>query len=265
MALIGAGVGLISKFSEKDTNKRELERQKEIEKQKYELQKQYGDNLYALRKEEAIDQLDIQKKNLNEQLNQSMEDYNTNLLTQAYGMQDARIQSSSNIGMSLAAEGASGTRGNAANEMMRAYAGESLERNIDLQERQNSNYLDRMMTGANTAADAIQREKDSWEAGGYRGREKGLQDMYNYSMHDLGMSEYDHQIQRTDPWNFSFENILDYAGAGFGGAMSGFSFGNSLKENIKWKEFSHEEKKSKPKTDPWNFSKNIPRVPSFGG
>ena len=244
-AAIGAAVGLISKGVQKGANKRELERQREIERQKYELQKQYSDNLYALRKEEAIDQLDIQRKNLDEQLNQSMEDYNTNLLAQAYGIQDARIENSTNIGMSLAAEGAGGTRGNAANEMMRAYAGESLERNIDLQDRQNSNYLDRLTTGANNAADAIQREKDSWEAGGYKGREKGLQDMYNLSMHDLGISEYDYQIHRTDPWNFSFENILDYADSGFNSGWQAYNFGNVLKENSKWKERNEKNKAKK--------------------
>jgi len=229
MALIGAAAGIASTAINKKRNREELERQKKLAKEKYKLDKQYSDNLYSLQKNEALDQLGIQQDNLDTQLGLSVDDYNTSLLAQAFGIQGARIENASGIGASLAAEGASGTRGNASNEMIRAYAAQGLERNIELQDRQNSGNLNRMTTGANIAAAAIEREKASWMNGGYRYNEKALKDSYNRSMYDLGVKEFDYQITSM---NNPFDNFLDYSAGMLSGANSGMQWGKSIED---WK------------------------------
>jgi len=234
LAIAGAAAGLFSTGWQKYKNQEELKHQKELQQKQYDLNKQHGDALYSLQKGEALEQLGIQKDNLNMQLKMGMDDYNTSLLAQAFGIQDARIQSASNTGASLAAEAASGTRGNAANEMLRSYAAQSLERNIGLQERQNANQLNQMITGANTAAGAIEREKNAWSSGGYRDREKLLQDSYNLSMFKMGQTEFDYQIKQSDPFDFSWDNLLgnslDYITGMFGGAYSGLEMGKAFTE-----------------------------------
>lgn len=175
-----------------------------------------------------MEQLDIQRRGLDTQTDLSFDDFNTNLLAQAFGIQDARIQSSSAIGQSLAEEGASGTRGNASNDMIRAYASQGLERNIDLQNKQTDNYLNRMITGANMTSDAISREKAAWLPGGYRYREKTAQDSYNANMYELGQSNYDWHTQQIN--NNAF---LDMFTGIMGGASSGLDMG--LKQYEFWK------------------------------
>lgn len=240
MALIGAGVGAVSTGVEKYRNQEELKRQKKMAKDQYDLNEQYGDNLYSLRKDEAFGQLGLQKRNLHGQMGLSTDDYNTSLLAQAYGMQDARIQTGAAIGASLAAEGSSGTRGNYGNELTRAYASQGLERNIELQNRQNGESLNRMITDANSAVSAIGREKASWEEGGYRQHEKALQDSYNYSVFELGRNEFDYQIKKNDPWDFSWDNILDssldYITGMFSGAYSGLEMGKGISKLSDYKE-----------------------------
>ena len=240
LGIASGALGLFSTGWQKHKNQEELKHQKGLNQKQFDLNRQYGDDIYSLRKGEALDQLGIQKDNLNTRLNYAVDDYNTSLLAQAFGIQDARIQGASATGASLAAEAASGTRGNAANEMVRSYATQGLERNIDLQEKQNVSQLNQMITGANDAAGAIEREKDSWAQGGYRDREKSLQDNYNYSIFDLGQKEYDRQIQQSDPFELSWDNLFDYVGGAFSGAYSGMSMGMGFDELSK-------------KTDSFNF------------
>ena len=223
-ALGGGILGGISRWNQGEKEKAALEHQKNMAWQQYQYGKEYSDNAYNLQKSEALDQLGMQRRNLDTQLNTSMSDYNTSLLAQAFGIQDARIQSSSAIGESLAAEGASGARGNASNEMIRAYASQSLDRNIDLQNRQNSNYLNQLVSGANMTSDAISREQASWLPGGYRAQAKDLQDAYNLNIANLGQDNFNWQIEQAQP------GVLDYITSILGGASSGFSMGAGIDE-----------------------------------
>jgi len=250
--LYGAGSTIWSKQKDQD----ELRRQKKQQQQQYELNKQYGDSLYSLQKNESLEQLDIQRQNLNTQLDMGIEDYNTSLLAQAFGIQDARIQNSSAVGASLAAEGAGGTRGNAGNDMIRAYATQGLERNIDLQEKQNASQLNQMITGANTAVSAINREKDSWSEGGYRHREKALQDDYNYKMFQFGQSEFDYQIDQSDPWKLSWDNFFDFSGAILSGATSGATMGGGFDQYTKGVDKKNPMPKELPQ-DTLNYFHNV--------
>ena len=224
MALVGAGLGLASVGIDKRRQQKELKHQKGIDQSKYNIGKIYSENLYNIRKTEALDNLSMQKRNLDTQMNLSVNDYNTGLLAQAFGMQDARIQSESAIGASLAAEGASGTRGNTANQIVRDYAVQGLERNIEIQERQNRDHLNSMITSGNISAAGIEKEKASWQEGGYRHQEKAAQDRYNLQMFNLGQEEFDRQIEMSNPFALSWDNLFDYTTGGFGGASSGYNF-----------------------------------------
>ena len=209
-ALLGGAIGGLSTWHQGEKEKEALERQKESARKQYELDKRHSDDMYSL-------QMGVHKSNLNTQLGAFMDDYNTSLLSQAFGIQDARIQTGSSLGASIAAEGAGGTRDDAANEMIRAYAAAGLDRNIDAQNRQNTNYL-------NQTADAINYEAGSWSEGGYRHKQKSLQDEPNKKIFDLGQDDYDWAIKQYNPENM----ILDYITGAFDGASSGFNLGSGI-------------------------------------
>ena len=232
MMLIGAAIGgvagILSTHRQGQRQRSELERQRESAWSAYEFGRQYSDSRFSMQKSEALENLGVQRKNLDTQLDMSIDDFNTNLLGQAFGMQDARIQTGSAIGASLAAEGASGTRGSSSGDMMRAYAAQSLERNIELANRQNSGNLNRMVTGANTALHAINREEASWMPGGYRMQEKEAQDFYNLNIANLGQSDFDWRISHSQP------GAADYLTGMFQGGSAGYSMGNS------WNNFTNE-------------------------
>jgi len=224
-AAAGGISGGVSTWQQSEREKAALEQQKRTAWKQYQLGRQHSDEQFGIQKSAAMDQMNAQRRGLDAQVNLSINDYNTALLAQAFGKQDARIQTGSDIGASMAAEGAGGTRGNAANEMVRAYAGQSLERNIGVQDRQNKDYLDRMITGANLSVDAIERERMSWQPGGYKAREKDAQDTYNLGIARLGESDFDWQIdQINDPTN----RALNYMTGILSGASSGMSMGSSI-------------------------------------
>jgi len=228
--LIGAGVGAItgglSTWQQGEKEKAALERQKESARQQYLLGKEYSDEMYSIQKSEALNQLGVQRSNLDKQLSNATSEYNASLLSQAFGIQDARIQSDSAIGASVAAEAAGGTRGDAANEMIRAYAAAGLERNIDMQNKQNVNYMDQVITGANLTADAIKREGISWMEGGYRHHQKTSQDAYNENIYKLGQSDYDWAIEQSQP------GFLDYFTGVLSGASGGFDLGFGIENTV---------------------------------
>lgn len=221
-AAAGAAAGAIST---KQKEKRELDtleyQKKQVWKQ-YQLGKDYSDQQFDIQKTKALEDIFHQKQNLDTNVGLSVDDYNTSLLSQAFGIQDARIQNESGIGASLAAEGASGTRGNEANANMRAYAAEGLERNIGIQEKQNKNQLNSLVSGANNAMGAMNRERDSWLPGGFRMQEKAANDVYNLNMAKLGQTNFDWQMDKTKATG------LDYASGILGGASSGFGIGESV-------------------------------------
>jgi hypothetical protein len=139
-------------------------------------------------------------------------------MAQAFGIQDARIQTATQTGMSLADEGAGGTRGNSNNAMIRAYAQQGLERDVEVQERQNKNQLNSLVTGANMQNAAIEHERSTWMPGGYRVKQKDAQDAYNANLAQLGQSNLDWHMNERKP---TFGNYL-------GGAMEGINTGLAI-------------------------------------
>jgi hypothetical protein len=221
---IGAGMGMLSTISGSDDEQNALRKQKETAWRQYLLGKEYSDQQYAINRGEAQTQTAIQQGRLDQSLSQSAEQFNLGLLSQAYGIQNAQIQTASSVGASLAAEGMSGTRGNGAGALMRAYEETNLERNIALQQRGSELSLQGMLGQANDAAADIRRERESWNAGGYRYAQKEAQDAYNLSMAELGQENFDWQIEQAD-WT-----VLDLVTGGLQGAASGLSLWNSWNE-----------------------------------
>jgi len=234
IAGIGAGVGVASKYYEGKKQRDALKDQRWLNERAFRLGQAHSDKMFNLSKNEALGNLDIQRRNLNKQMGMAVEDFNTGLMAQAFGIQDARIDNSSGVGAHQVMEGASGTRGNATGEMVRNYATQGLERNIQIQERQNTNQLNQLVTGANIAAEGIQRERDSWDKGGFRYEEKQLNDAYNKDIHKLSTEDINRKISQANPgW-------LDFTVAGISGASSLIGFAKSASEYYKhvddWKE-----------------------------
>jgi len=224
---IGGAAGVIGTAQEDRREQEKLERQKQSAWKQYLLGKEHGDRQWGIQKGEAGWQLGQQERALNEGVGRFTDEYNTTMLSRAYGEQDARIQNAMGIGMSRAREGASGTRGNAANELMRAYAEQGLERNIELQRRQDSQALAGTLGEASRALGAIGHERDSWEAGGWRSAQKEAQDKYNLDLAKLGQSDFDWSMEhsRATGW--------DYVTGFFGGGMSGLNLAGSI-YNFGW-------------------------------
>ena len=221
-SLIGGGVGGLSTWRQGEKEGESLKFQKNMAFMKYIYGKKHSDRMFDLEKNEALDRLGTEKRNLNTQFDLSMSDFNSSLFNQAFGIQDARIQTGSAIGESIAAEGASGARGNASNEMIRDYAARGLERGVEDQDRRNFDYLNQINTGVSIASDAIKKEEASWMPGGYRALAKKETDAYNHGLFNLEQSAYDWQIARSQP------GVLDYITGIFGGMSSGFGMGKDI-------------------------------------
>jgi len=224
-AAVGAITGAINSSRERSRQEAEIRRQKEAALAAYNYGKDLSDSRFSTQKGEALWQLGMQNRALNEGMGQFTDEYNTHLLARAYGEQDARIQTASGIGASLAQEGMSGTRGNTANQLVRDYAANSLERQIEVQRKQDENTLAGTVSNANRSITALEHERGSWEPGGYRYEEKAANDLYNKRMADLGQANY--QFQLND-MNNPVNKFLDYTTGIFGGASSGAGFANSI-------------------------------------
>jgi len=217
--LLGAGAGLLGTGQSLKRQQKELERQKAAAAQQYGYGKELSEKQWGIQSGEAAYQLGAQEKALHEGMGQFTDEYNTAMLSRAFGEQDARIQNAVGMGMSRVQEGASGTRGNAANELMRAYAGASLERDLDLQRRQDGHALAGTITGANRTVQEIGHERDSWNAGGWRYESKAAQDKYNLNMFNAGQAEFEWGLDQLSPGNM----VWDYIAGMFGGASTGLS------------------------------------------
>jgi hypothetical protein len=222
MALAGAISGAAGKAQEAQQEQERLRQQKQAAWSQYLLGQAYSDEQYEVNRREARETLAIRQDRLDESVDMSAGQFNASLLAQAYGIQDARIQAAAQTGASRAAEGMSGTRGNGAGELARAYAETSLGRNIGLQYRQNELALAGMTGQANNAAADIRRERASWDPGGYRYNLKGAQDAYNRNAALLGQSGFDWQI------GSAAATPLDITAGTFGGLSSGLSLGSSF-------------------------------------
>lgn len=237
-ALIGAAIGQIGGLLGTRTElSREHERlgdQKKSAWDQYLLGKEHADREFGIQQDEARYQLGQQESALHEGVGRFTDDYNTMMLARAYGAQDARIQAASGIGASLAAEGASGTRGNAAAALARAYAGQSLERNLDVQRRQDESALAGTLGEANRALGGIRHERESWEKGGWRWEQKAAQDKYNLDLANLQQSDFQSQMDKVNPSLSNWENNgWDYLTAFFSGAAAGIKGADTV-YNYDW-------------------------------
>jgi hypothetical protein len=217
----GAGVGLFSTAVESKNARKQLLQQKELAWSQYLLGQEYSDTQFALQRGEAAGQLVLQRRRLDEGVDRSLAQFNAGLLGQAYAAQDAQIQTASAIGASVAAEGASGTRGSSGGGLMRAYQRQSLDRSLALQEQQNALGLAGLAADASNARQDMGRELASWKAGGFRFESKQAQDAYNKSVAELGQTDFDWRIGHAAAgWE-------DYLLGAFGGASSGIGLGSS--------------------------------------
>jgi hypothetical protein len=220
---IGATIGVVSAISNNKRQQEQIEQQKKSAWAQYLAGKAYSDKQYAIQEGNAAETLGIQRYRLNQSVDAGVDQFNTGLLGQAYGIQNAQIQTASSVGSSLAAEGMGGTRGNAANGLMRAYEERSLERNIQLQNQQNSQAIGGIAAQATNASMDINRERNSWKEGGYRYELQQAQNDYNLQMAQIGQSNFDWsktQVQNAMPF--------DILSGMFSGASSGLSLGGSI-------------------------------------
>ncbi|MDR1909659.1 MAG: hypothetical protein LBQ35_07080 [Spirochaetaceae bacterium] len=218
-SILGGLAGIFGSVTQSKREQEQLERQKETAWQQYLLGKTYSDAQWGIERSEAQGQIALQGRRLDAGVNQAVGQFNTGLLGQAYGIQDALIGTAASTGASLAAEGMSGTRGNGAGGLARAYEEAALARNAGLQGRENQGQLDSLVTQAGQAREDLDREKRSWESGGYRAEAKAAQDAYNRGIAKLGQSDFDWRIDQAAP---SWENVLV---GGIQGASSGWNFG----------------------------------------
>jgi hypothetical protein len=165
-AILGGIFGGVSSLIGKSKEEKRLQQQKDSAWSQYLLGKAYGDEQFSIQKGEALSDLGVQRRRLNQAVGAGVDELNTGLLGQAYGIQNAQIQTASSVGASLAAEGMGGTRGNAANGLMRAYEEQGLERNIQLQNAQNTQAVNALTTRTSDAAGDLSRETASWPGRG---------------------------------------------------------------------------------------------------
>jgi hypothetical protein len=223
-ALGGAAIGGLSTLIQGGKQKAALRAQKDNAWQKYLINKEFGEAQFGINKGEALTALGIQQGRLWEDVDTGVKDFNTGLLGQAYGIQDAQIEFAGKIGGYDAAQGMSGTRGNEANGLTRAYAQKSFDQNVGLQNKQNDAAISSMMTGATRGNQDIMRERESWGEGGYRTLLYNAEDERNRKLAELGQAEYDSAISSANP------GIFDYLMGGLSGASTGLSLYSGLKE-----------------------------------
>jgi hypothetical protein len=220
--LIGAGVGILSSIFGGNKQAAAYEEQKRNAWQRYLVNKEFADTQFGINRRESLKSLDIQQQRLGEDLTAGVESFNTGLLGQAYGIQDAQIGLASQLGAFDAAQGASGTRGNEANGLVKAYAKQSLDRNVALQQEQNSQALSGMVTQADRTSTDIRRERASWSLGGYRTQLYQAEDERNLRLAELGQQELQYAAEQARP------GLFDVLTGGLSGASAGLSFGNSI-------------------------------------
>jgi len=231
-AAIGAGMGFLNTGRNRRNERESLKREQANLTAQYNYQKELSDRQYGIQRGEAMWQLAMQNRAVNEGMDQFTNQFNAHQLSRAYGEQDARIQTASGIGASLAYENMSGTRGNEANQLVRDYASQGLDRQVALQDRQDANVLAGTIQDANRARTSIEHEKAAWETGGYRHDMKEAGDLYNKQIYDLGHANYEYQLDYMDRWD---TKALDYTAGIIGGASSGLGMASGMSSyNSNW-------------------------------
>ena len=222
LAGVGAGIGMISYLRDNDKKQKEIDRQRSAASLSYNYQKEYSDSTFALQRDEALKTLGIQRDRLAEAFDTDLEGFNLGLEGQALQNHTGNVSLADSAGMALAAQGASGTRGSDTLQKQIDFRETQFARQTDLQNRDNSLAIQSMTRQHANQLGDIGREEDSWKFGGYRYNAKTLSDEYAKNMFDLQMDEYDHAYKES---GFDF---LDFMTAGFSGASSGMSLGNSI-------------------------------------
>jgi hypothetical protein len=234
-SLLGAGMGTLSTFVQNRNDQDKLDHDRKMAWKQYELGKASSDSQFAIQQSAALAQLGAQEARVNQEFDQAMGQFNTNLLSQAFGIQDAQVQTAMGVGEACAAAGASGTRGNAAAGLNSAYAQNRLQQGINLQERQNHESLDALGTQVSNALNDIKQERFDWGDTGYHAGLKHIEDQYNRSMAKLGQASYEWQSNvLNDPWNQG----INFAGNILSGMQTGFNTGKSIFDVLKYKQGS---------------------------
>jgi len=224
----GAAIGGLSTLMQGNKQAAALRGQKNNAWQQYLVNKQFADTQFGINKGEALAALGIQQGRLREDVNAGMANFNTGLLGQAYGIQDAQMNLAGQLGAYEAARGASGARGNEASGLAKAYAQASFDRSLGLQYDQNKQALEGMVTGANRGARDIGRERESWEEGGYRTRLYDAESERNRKLAELGQAGYDSAISAAKP------GVLDFLSGGLMGASAGLSLYSGINNAMQY-------------------------------
>ncbi|MDR1507815.1 MAG: hypothetical protein LBI67_12005 [Treponema sp.] len=216
-AAAGAATGGISTLLSGNKQSSAYKKQKDFAWKKYLINKEFADIQFGIQKGEALAGLSTQKRRLGEDVNAGVENYNLGLLGQAYGIQDGQIGLASQTGAYDAARGASGTRGNDADGLVKAYARTQFDRNLELQDTQNRQQLQGMMTQAGRGVQDIANERSSWGPDGYRTQLYTAEDERNRKLALLGQAELEYAASQSKP------GIFDYLTGGIMGSSTGLN------------------------------------------
>jgi hypothetical protein len=222
-AVAGAAISQISGAIQSGEEQDRLREQKRKEGLAFRQQQRYRDEMFALQRTRALDELDDRRNRLGEALGADIAGINLGIESRAADTQDARISLAGNAGMARAAEGASGTRGSGGTERNIAYQEAALARRTDLQRRGDSLLIGNTARQYTNEFNDLGREKDSWDAGGYRAMAHSVEDRYALEQHQARAGEIDRAI---DDAAFTFGDFLY---AGLTGAAQGAGFGQQLK------------------------------------
>lgn len=224
-AAAGGALGLAAVGMGKQREAEEIARQKGYAQKAYGYKTAYDQGMFNLQKGEALEAAGMARNRLADAFGADIEGFNLGLEGQALQSQGARIALGDSEGMALAAQGASGTRGSGSLQRRLDYAENSLNRQLDLQDRGNSLSMQNMARQYSNQFADIGREIDSWGPGGYRHEANELGKTYAEQMHGLQIKGYeDAEADIYDPryqW-------MDYLTGIFGGMGQGASFGKKV-------------------------------------
>ena len=221
-AAIGAAAGGISVFQRSRRERERIAQQKQMAQEAFRYRQAFEESAWNLQRTHALDELGIQSGRLAQAFNMDMDAFRQGLEGQALQNRAARVSLADNAGMAQVQQGASGTRGSDSLQRRIDFHEGQFDRQLDLQARGNSLFLQNMTTQYSNQFNDIGREIDSWSAGGFRYEGRSLSNAYAANMHGLQMRgfQWEKDNARAGP--------LDFLTGLLGGAASGANFGSML-------------------------------------
>ena len=221
-AAVGAAAGGLSVFQRSRREQDQIRQQQRLSREAFRYQQAFSDGMFNLQRSHSLKELGIQRNRLAQAFETDVATFNMGLEGQALQNQAAQISLAGNTGLAVAQQGASGVRGSDTLQRRVDFHEGQLNRQLDLQGRGNTLFLQNMATQYSNQFNDIGREIDSWGDGGFRFEARQLSDMFAQQMHGLQMRGYRQAMDnaRAGP--------LDYLSAILGGGASGASFGSQI-------------------------------------